>query len=308
MPNLKSVSNRDGARESMESAVAEELVLPGGVGANPADIGRSAKVLLKSGKSAGVAGGATPAPGENVVALSILGEDDRTRILETDMYPWRMICALKINDGRFIGTGWLAGPDTIVTAGHCVYHKSDLGGWAKNITVIPALDGDVENPPLGNESVQTSTTFFATDAWQADQDPDFDIGCIKLDEPIGNDLGWFATAALADQELEEHLVNISGYPGDKPKHSFPKGNEQWFHSNRIHYVSPRRIYYDVDTMGGQSGSPVWIYRSTSDQPEVVGVHAYGEGRTPGAVSSRTNSAPRITANVFELIKEWVDGA
>jgi V8-like Glu-specific endopeptidase len=75
---------------------------------------------------------------------SVIGDvDDRTRILETKLTPWRQICALDIegkNGARFIGTGWLAGPRTVVTAGHCVHHP-DLGGWAERITVSPARGG-----------------------------------------------------------------------------------------------------------------------------------------------------------------------
>ena len=72
---------------------------------------------------------------------SILGDTDRRKqILETELTPWRMICALEIESqsgAAFVGTGWFAGPRTVITAGHCVFDPVELGGWAKKITVVP---------------------------------------------------------------------------------------------------------------------------------------------------------------------------
>src|SRR5690606_38953892 len=48
----------------------------------------------------------------------IVGSDDRVRISETSKFPWRMICSLVIHsasEDRYIGTGWLVGPRTIIT-------------------------------------------------------------------------------------------------------------------------------------------------------------------------------------------------
>ena len=57
----------------------------------------------------------------------VIGRDDRIRVGATNKNPWRWICSLRITakDGsRWIGTGWLAGPRTVITAGHVVYMHS----------------------------------------------------------------------------------------------------------------------------------------------------------------------------------------
>ena len=59
-------------------------------------------------------------------------------------------------------------------------------------------------------------------------------------------------------------------------------------------LSPRVITYDIDTMGGQSGSPVWVLQN--GQRYAVGVHTNGAGSG--------NSATRIDANVFIRLTEW----
>jgi V8-like Glu-specific endopeptidase len=71
-------------------------------------------------------------------------------------------------------------------------------------------------------------------------------------------------------------------------------------------VSDRRIFYDVDTFGGQSGAPVWIQDTTEADPVAVGVHAYGIGGTPGSLGISANSAPRIIPEVFDTISGWIE--
>lgn len=229
---------------------------------------------------------------------SVIGLDERTRIIATEQAPWRMICALAIEGpwGNFVGTGWLVGPKTVITAGHCVYEPSQMGGWARKITLTPGADGAEE--PFG--SIEASR-FESTNKWLNGQEQDFDMGVIHLDQPIGDQLGWFAVASLPDKELENFQVNVSGYPGDKG------GREQWWARNRIRGLTPRRIYYDVDTMGGQSGASVFIIEEEGAPPKVVGIHAYGVGGDkPASIRQEVNSAPRIIPEVVDLIQGWID--
>lgn len=230
---------------------------------------------------------------------TILGDVDRRKqILETDLPPWRMICSLEIKSANglsYIGTGWFAGPHTVLTAGHCVFDPLELGGWASQITVTPARNGDVD-PPYGSA---TSTSFSASDRWQQAQDPDYDYAAIHLSKEIGAQTGHFGLAVLPDGELQNRLVNVSGYPI-----SPSDGKSQYFHANRVKAVTARRAFYDIDTVGGQSGSPVWAYLDGSEDPVVIGIHAYGVGGVPAGLSIVANSGPRILPEVLELIQTW----
>lgn len=96
------------------------------------------------------------------------------------------------------------------------------------------------------------------------------------------------------------MVNISGYPGDRGNDT-----EQYFHANRVLSVGKRRVFYDVDTMGGQSGSPVWIHEEAGSPPLAIGIHAYGTGGTPFDLGITANSAPRIIPEMFDRIVAWV---
>lgn len=276
--------------EVVEAAAPKAMRSRGGHGA-ACEPSRSMQFLAAKGKAPPLRRRSAPGGLE-----SIIGRDDRVRILDTDLAPWRMICALELRSptgAGAIGTGWLVGPRTIVTAGHCVHSQFFFGGWASTIDISPGRNGS--SLPYGTVS---STRFSSVDRWIEQEDPDFDIGCIHLDRPIA-DVGWFSFASLSATELEGYLVNVSGYPGDRGS-----GTEQYHHVNRVLSVSDRRVYYDVDTFGGQSGAPVWIHEKEDGPPIVIGIHAYGVGGSRAGLTA--NSAPRIIPAVFEQISAWID--
>lgn len=292
---LKSVDSPSrSALESFDGIAGPARELAGGLaGTSDYAPSRAATRYLVKGTS-------TSLPKPTSALESLLTDTDRRKeILETEKTPWRMICALEITgqDGSsYIGTGWLVAPKTVITAGHCVFDPIELGGWAKSIVVIPGRD-DAEEP----FERTTSQSFSTTDTWLAAQEADFDYAAIHLDKDFGSQTGAFVVGVLPDADLAGRLVNISGYPV-----SPGNGQNQFFHANRVKAVTPRRVFYDVDTMGGQSGSPVWVYLDGSDAPVVVAIHAYGLGGVPAALAGLTaNSGPRIVPEVLEVIKGWM---
>lgn len=217
----------------------------------------------------------------------IIGTDDRVKIGDTTVYPWRAICALRMTaaDGtKWIGTGWLVGPRTVITAGHCVY-MHDNGGWPRSIEVIPGLNG--ASRPYGS---CVATTFRSVKGWTESKKREYDYGAIILPANcrFGDRTGYFGYSVKDDSFLMSAVLNLSGYPGDKG------GNEQWFMSKKAKSVSERVITYEIDTMGGQSGAPVWV--KIGEERYCVGIHT--NGHTSG------NSATRIVKAVFDNIKAW----
>lgn len=225
--------------------------------------------------------------------------DDRTLVPSTTEVPWRCTAALRIRarDGKgFVGTGWFIGPRTLITAGHCVY-MHDHGGFAARIEVIPGLDGTKR--PFGSI---VSTDLKSVGGWTAKRNSDFDYGAIILPQPV--QVGAFAFAAVPEEQIVSTDLNISGYPADRDGAS-----RQYFHARRIVRASSRRLYYHIDTYGGQSGSAAWItiprtaaaqlgIRSSEEQVRVaVAVHSGG--------SALSNYGTRITADVVQNFRTWL---
>ena len=300
MLDLKSVSKPVSALESMESMPMASERLGGAAGSGSREVSRALEHLVVKGKGR---------LGRDGAALeTVIGEDERVRIIETDLLPWRMICALRMrgqSGAGAIGTGWFIGPQTLLTAGHCVHSADFFGGWVSTIEVIPGLRGAGDNQAARPFGSVVSSRVSSVDRWVEHADPDFDVGCIHLDEPKGEEVGWFGLAALTPDELVGYLVNISGYPGDRGA-----GNEQYHAANRVMRVTDRRLFYEVDTFGGQSGAPVWVHEEAGAPPLGVGIHAYGIGGTPSSFGITANSAPRLIPEVLDKVKEWLakDGA
>jgi V8-like Glu-specific endopeptidase len=230
--------------------------------------------------------------GSPIVREVVLGADDRVKVSGDSMSrnPFRQICALRIRastGAMFVGTGWFIGPNAIATAGHCVFLHRE-GGWPSSIDVIPAKFGTEE--PFGQVR---ATKFRSVDGWIEDKGMAFDYGLILLEgSDLGERLGWFEVAAESTQELDESVANISGYPADRDQAAF-----QYFHARPLSGVTEELLEYDVDTYGGQSGSPVWVER---DQITVVGIHTNG--------ASSGNSGTRITEPVIDNFLTWMGGA
>jgi glutamyl endopeptidase len=228
--------------------------------------------------------------GDTTILEVIIGNDDRVRLPAglNRTNPWRQICALRIRAATgklFVGTGWFIGPQVLATAGHCVFLQKE-GGWPDSIEVIPARSGAEE--PFGR---LTSRRFASVDGWVESKGRDFDYGVIFLDDPdVGTRVGNFQVEAELDSQLNGATGRISGYPADLDRAQF-----QFFHERVLREITATRLLYDIDTFGGQSGSPVW--RQIEGSPATaIGIHTTGD--------ATGNSGTRISEPVLDNLILW----
>ena len=228
--------------------------------------------------------------GATIMLEAVIGNDDRVRLADPLIRtnPWRQICALRIQSvtgASYSGTGWFIGPQVLATAGHCVFLQKE-GGWPASIDVIPGKGGATE--PYGRG---TATRFASVEGWVTDASRDFDYGVIFLDDPeIGMKVGNFEVEASLDSEIAGVTARVSGYPVDRDRAEF-----QYYHERRLQSASETRLLYDIDTFGGQSGSPIWRQLEGSS-PVAMGIH------TTGGLTS--NSGTRISDPVLANLILW----
>lgn len=229
---------------------------------------------------------------------SVIGTDERTRVPNTTASPWRRICCLTItgaNGAVARGTGWLVGSRTLLTAGHCVFSTVLFGGWAESIVVEPARDGD--DLPY---SRYLSQWFCTLDDWVRTEAPDADVGCIQLDEPLGDALGWFRLESHSGVP-ERDLLTIAGYPVD-----LSNGGALYSNRSRLVRVTESQLYYENDTAGGQSGAPIMLWGRDGDAV-AVGVHAYGSnGQMDPVVGTELNSGRRFSVDLLVTVAGWLN--
>ena len=228
--------------------------------------------------------------GRSPAVETVHGPDDRVKITSTNVYPWRAHASLLITarDGSmWIGTGWFIGPHTLMTAGHVVYIKNSgvpgRDGFVRSIKVMPGRNG--ATLPYGSV---TSSNLRTVQGWATNGDEEHDYGAIILGTDLGLTTGWFGFGVYNDADLTASVGNISGYPGDKPD------GTQWYAARRIASVAARKVYYDIDTFGGQSGSAV--YRIVDGKRYAFAIHAYG--------GATTNSGTRIVTPVYNNMVAW----
>lgn len=214
---------------------------------------------------------------------TIIDEDDRVRLTETRAFPNSAIVYIH-KAGRQYCTGWMVSEDTLVTAGHCLYDPI-VGSWTTGLEFSPGANGDER--PFGTA---TATQMWTDVAWITEADPALDWGIVTLDQPLGAQTGWFGLR-WQDTPYDGTTADLRGYPGDKPL------GELWGMAGPITQSSPNQLCYRMDTIGGQSGSPVY-----TKGIQAIAIHAYGSGEFTGRQCETGNNAgTRITESLLNVI-------
>lgn len=214
--------------------------------------------------------------------------DPLVPVNDTSAVPFRSIAFLDITytDHRMgSGTGWFAGPKTVVTAAHCLVEPG-FGSSAATVSVLPGFFG------LARGFV--AARLFVPPEWTrsvAEGRPDirFDWALIYLADPdVGRTVGWFGLAAPPDTSLDALLLNIAGYLR-------PRG-PQFFDGGRLAGFDDDFLFHRFDTDRGMSGSPIIVKRD--DRRYAVGIHHAGD------VAS--NRALRINDRLFDAISSRLE--
>jgi V8-like Glu-specific endopeptidase len=200
--------------------------------------------------------------------------------------PYDSVCYITC-DG-FRGSGFIIGPDTILTAAHVV-----LGDGTNNVgTNIVVYPGDSTGDlgalayTINPSDVRTDTDYNNTIPF-SNSNEQYDFAIIHI--PNAD----FSSYFDLDANFPGGTVNLTGYPATPP--GFSGSVQAGTQYNDIQTITqdPNFTLWDYSNVfpyGGASGSPLWV--SDGSNTEAVGVHV------------ATGEALQLTSADLKTISDW----
>ncbi len=198
-------------------------------------------------------------------------------------FPHSAICQLRLwsgSSGPAYGTGFFIGPEKILTCGHNFF---DTGWDVTRVEVAPGFSP--------NSSVHPKKTFTVVGRdlvhpdWRASQAVRSDLAVLStpgLSAPGGN------VFRLADHSVAANTrIVVSGY-GKVQGQPFDE-QPQRMDGAVISQADAEMVWYPINTIGGHSGSPVFV----EDWDMVLGVHTGPRLLPGGGISRHENRAVRL---------------
>ncbi|MEL6775091.1 MAG: trypsin-like serine protease [Pseudomonadota bacterium] len=230
-------------------------------------------------------------------SLPFKGTDDRTFVVP-DHAPFDLIGRLDFANLASLCTASLIGPNTILTAAHCLYN--DQGGDDLPTRFVLAPHGTTERAvttvvdwylPPGFEEALLGTED------KTDEDPlDWAIGWLA--EPLGDTYGWLPVTAIGNRPLSDFgrdkglEVMLPGYSGDAGA---------FMHVHRDCRILARfddeTLETDCDSLVGASGSPLLM--QTRSGFAIIGVEI-ATYLSDGETMNVTNDALHFVSQVAVL--------
>ena len=158
----------------------------------------------------------------------------------------RAVCLVEAPEGTPIGTGFLVGPDLVLTNQHVLPNQKMLESVVMRFDYVrqtssPASEGKVFAVQPG--------------FYESSPDDQLDYALVRLAAPPLNSLakegkhrGYLMLSARAVVDRER--VNIIQHPGGRPM-------QVVLTQNYVVNIDDDRVQYVADTMDGSSGSPVF---------------------------------------------------
>lgn len=208
-----------------------------------------------------------------------------------------VVLTMKNGTGSYRCSGFLISPNTVATAGHCLFFQGSgltQRGWAYDVRVYPGYTGS--SAPFGSCGARR---LYSVQGWLNNPpSAEYDYGVVKLDCNVGNSTGWLGYR-WQSASLNGLPVHIQGYPPDK-------GWSQWGDDGSVVRTDANLIYSSGSITNGFEGAPIFdnglyavaIFQQTRRLPATC------QGDVCTITSADYSWGTRITSSVFNNLQYW----
>lgn len=217
----------------------------------------------------------------NVVEQEVNFDSELTNISTTNSFPTEgdsrnKVCKIiaYFSDGTSKhSTGFLVGPNTLVTAAHSILDGTTIDGSFKfnfptSVTVIPACNKNGEYDPFGQFEITTcyvQKEYYYLRGADLPERHQYDWAVCSLNENIENQLDWFELIVPDERILEQYAL-VYGYVERTVALRKTKGE--------IIQIQGEEVIHSADVINGMSGGPAFL---NNTDYIVFGIFVAGQG-------------------------------
>ena len=186
-----------------------------------------------------------------------------------------------------IATGFVVGNHTIATAAHVVYDGSGYTEYMRTITIENANGVQTELTPV---EIHIPADYNSNNT----NYKEYDYALISVEEDLSNYKSFKIGAVTDNADDDQISMYTVGFPGD---HNYLNDHfHKYLSTGNISFCNGNTIRYTADTVGGNSGGPVYVSETLNGNTyhTVVGIHT-------DQFDSTCNQGIRINAPVLKFL-------
>eukprot|EP00890_Picochlorum_soloecismus_P003449 jgi/Picsp_1/4104/NSC_01614-R1_extracellular metalloprotease len=245
-----------------------------------------------------------------IVTQNILGTDDRKIVGDTTAFPSNTISYYQfshpdISSGNGRCTAFAVNKYMALTNSHCVYKNGKYITRGSSTFIAPGQKGSAQ--PYGRFYVcngRASVPWVSRSECHSGRSMPgecvgYDYAVIRVSRPMSS-IKTYMPILFDYNPARGTTLNTAGYPAVAQGQ---KTMSQYWTSGQV-YQAPggdRALRHKMDSSNGQSGSPIWRYRTNAAKSrQIIAIHASGSDDTP------FNSGARFVSANFEAIKSMLE--